>query len=909
MASGAGKQGKSAAKKRALETASEVEAARLVQDHTRLLQRLLREAVLYLDGEDGGRVFDSALAGEPAALGKLATNEAVYAARALACLATFANIAEDVAGRRRHGDISPGSDETRPRDLPGAAAWLKEAGASDEALAALYETMRVAPVLTAHPTEMRRRSVMEREHEVARLLSMRRHFLPKRDEEESDADLFRVIAILWKTRLHRPDRIMVEDEIDNTLDFVKRAILPALRALYDEWGRAFEAPNPFPIVLSLGTWIGGDRDGHPHVNDVTLRQALRFQSRHIFDFYQREVHKLGAELTICSALSPVSEDLLELARRSHESLVNRADEPYRRALIHIRNRLLATRAMLTGAAPDPRAELDAPPYHAPAEFVEELDIIRRSLEEFGGARLVGRDLRVLMQIARACGFHLLSVDLRQNSDVHEKVIAELFARSPAAVNYLSLPEWARVEALLAQLAQDRPLRWQLADYSPLVRKELAIIDAAAEAISKFGAQAIGSYIISKAASVSDILEPYVLLKQAGLISGGGAPRAMVRVAPLFETIADLEAAPTIVREWLRTPVARSLIGPGLVQEVMLGYSDSNKDGGYAASRWCVHEAAAALSKTCKEEKVSLQLFHGRGGTVGRGGGPSFSAILAQPPGSVGGRLRLTEQGEMIARKYGDEVTARKTLDSLAAAVLLATAAHKNGKQAPSARFAETMTAIGAQSFKAYRGLIDMPGFVDFFYSATPIAEIRDLKIGSRPASRTRSARIEDLRAIPWVFSWSQARMMIPGWYGFASSVRAAKPDIAVLRAMASEWPFFETLLSNMEFALAQSDMEIAAGYAALAPDQKAAARAFGLIRDEWGAVRDLVLEIKRADTLLGSQPELAESVALSRPILAPLNHLQIELLSRRRRGETGEQIELGIQLTVNGIAAGLRNTG
>jgi phosphoenolpyruvate carboxylase len=909
MANKAGRQGgASAGKKPAPDAAGDSDATRLVQEHTLLLQRLLREAVLYLDGEDGGRVFDSALSGKPSALSKLATQEAVYAARALACLATFANIAEDVAGRRRHGDISPGSDESRPRDLPGAAAWLKHSGVSDEALNELYKNMHVAPVLTAHPTEMRRRSVMEREHEVARLLSMRRHFLPKHDEEDSDADLFRVIAILWKTRLHRPDRIMVEDEIDNTLDFVKRAILPALHALYDEWARAFETPKPFPTVLTLGTWIGGDRDGHPHVNDVTLRQALRFQSRHIFDFYLREVHKLGAELTICSTLSAVSEDLLELARRSHESLVNRADEPYRRALIHIRNRLIATRALLTGASPDPRAELDAPAYHAPAEYIEELDIIRRSLEEFGGARLVGRDLRVLMQIARACGFHLLSVDLRQNSDVHEKVLAELFARSPAAVNYLSLPEWARVEALLAQLAQDRPLRWQLADYSPLVRKELGIIDAAADAISKFGAQAIGSYIISKAASVSDILEPFVLLKQSGLVSGGGAPRAMVRVAPLFETIADLEAAPTIIREWLRTPVARPLLGQGQVQEVMLGYSDSNKDGGYAASRWCVHEAAAALSETCREEKVALQLFHGRGGTVGRGGGPSFSAILAQPPGSVGGRLRLTEQGEMIARKYGDEVTAKKTLDSLAAAVLLATA-EKNGKAAASARFGETMGVLGEASFKAYRGLIEMPGFVDFFYTATPIAEIRDLKIGSRPASRTRSARIEDLRAIPWVFSWSQARMMIPGWFGFASGVRTAKPDLAVLRAMATEWPFFETLLSNMEFALAQSDIDIAAGYAALANDADVAKRAFGAISDEWSAARDLVLEIKSATALLERQPELAESVALSRPILTPLNHLQIELLSRRRRGETGEQVELGIQLTVNGIAAGLRNTG
>jgi phosphoenolpyruvate carboxylase len=882
-------------------------AAKLVQENVRLLERLLREAILYLDGEEGEKLFKRALKAQPGDLSKLSTHEAVYAARALACLSTFSNISEDVAGRRRHADLVFAADEALPRNLAGAAAWLKRRGVSDEALTALYKSMHVAPVLTAHPTEMRRRSVMEREHEVARLLQLH-HNTKKQPSDEVRDELFRTIAILWKTRLHRPDRIMVEDEIDNTLSFVKRAILPAMVTLYSDWSRDFEEPQPFPIVLSLGTWIGGDRDGHPHVNDITLRQALRFQSQLIFDFYLSEINKLGAELTITSSLAHVSEDLLELARRSHESVIQRADEPYRRALILIRQRLAATRAKLVGT-PGVEAPIDAPHYVSPSDFIQDLDVIRQSLIENGGDRLVGRSLRVLMQVARACGFHLLSVDLRQNSDVHEKVIAELFARSPAGVNYLSLPEWARVEALLAQLSQDRPLRWPLGDYSQLVRKELGILDAAAQAIANYGTAAIGSYIISKAATVSDILEAYVLMKQSGLISGGSSPRALVRVAPLFETIDDLRAAPEVISAWLRTPVARPLIGAGKVQEVMLGYSDSNKDGGYAASRWEVHQAAAALSKTCADEKVALQLFHGRGGTVGRGGGPSFSAILAQPPGSVGGRLRLTEQGEMIARKYGDELTARDTLDSLAAAVLLATAGHSPGEPTTEARFAETMSVVGEACYRGYRALLDAPNFTEFFNAATPIAEIRDLKIGSRPASRTLSPRIEDLRAIPWVFSWSQARMMLPGWFGFAAGVRASKADIGILRDMATGWPFFETLLSNMEVALAQSDMDIASAYAGLVPDAALAKRIFGIIRDEWAAARDLVLEIKQTSALLESQPDLADSVALSRPYLEPLNYLQVELLSRRRAGESGEQIQLGIQLTVNGIAAGLRNTG
>ncbi|HVZ98931.1 MAG TPA: phosphoenolpyruvate carboxylase [Caulobacterales bacterium] len=895
------------ARKRKTEAARDESAAKLVQQHVDLLEKLLREAIGYLDGKEGEALYKRALKAHPEDLSKLGTHEAMYAARALACLSTFSNIAEDVVGRRRQADLVLASDESRPLNLARAGAWLKRRGHKAEEIDALFRSLHVSPVLTAHPTEMRRRSVMEREHELSRLLGLI-HNSRRPPTEELRDELFRAVAILWKTRLHRPDRIMVEDEIDNTLSFVKRAILPAMVNLYADWARDFEELDPFPNVISLGTWIGGDRDGHPHVNDITLRQALRFQSQLILDFYLNEINKLGAELTINSTLAHVSEDLLELARRSHESAIQRADEPYRRALVLIRQRLQATRAKLANGVNGDQA-IDAPFYASPYDFIQDLEVIRQSLVQNGGERLVGRSLRVLIQIVRVCGFHLLSVDLRQNSDVHEKVVAELFARSPQGANYLSLPEWARVEALLAQLSQDRPLRWPLGEYSPLVRKELAILDAAAQAIGNFGPSAIGAYIISKASTVSDILEAFVLMKQAGLVSGGQSPRALVRVAPLFETIDDLRNAPEVVRAWLKTPVARSLIGGDKVLEVMLGYSDSNKDGGYVASRWEVYQAASKLSKTCADERVGLQLFHGRGGTVGRGGGPSYSAILAQPPGSVGGRLRLTEQGEVIARKYGEIATARDTLDSLAAATLLATAGHKPGESMAEPRFAETMSAVGEACFKAYRGLVDIPRFVDFFNAATPIAEIRDLKIGSRPASRTASPRIEDLRAIPWVFSWTQARMMLPGWFGFASGVRNAKADIAVLREMAERWPFFETMLSNMEVALAQSDMEIAAGYVGLVPDADLAERIFVVIRDEWRAARDLVLEIKQSAFLLESQPEFADSVALSKPYLEPLNHLQVELLSRRRRGETGEQIQLGIQLTVNGIAAGLRNTG
>ena len=888
------------------DTPSPTASSGQIRENVALLQRLLNEAIGYLDGPEGADIFKRALRAQPEDMHAFSTSEAIYAARAIACLATFSNISEDVVGRRRHSAARPKIEADRPRNLVAAIERLRGAADIDaQKLDALIGEMRAVPVLTAHPTEMRRRSVMEREYQLSDKLRERHEAEPAR-KAKLEEELFRFIAILWKTRLHRPDRIMVEDEITNNLAIVRHAILPALVKLYEDWSHAL--PHETATPLTLGAWIGGDRDGHPHVNDVTLRQALRFQSQLIIDYYIQEVDALGAELSISTSLAGVSEDVLELARRSHETLVSNADEPYRRALRLVRQRLLATRAFLADRYANEQP--DAPHYPTPADFIYDVKTLRESLIANGGERLVGNRLRNLIRIARVCGFHLLAIDLRQNQDVHEQVIAELYARSPAAVDYLALSEEQRIELLLQQLAHVRPLRWPLADYSALVRKELAILDAAADAIGAYGPNVIGSYIISKASSVSDILETYVLMKQAGLVYGGAAPRALMRVAPLFETIGDLENAPDIMRAWFATPVADPLIqSMGGVQEIMLGYSDSNKDGGYAASRWCVHEAASTLADTCRNAGAAPQFFHGRGGTVGRGGGPSFSAVLAQPPGSVAGRMRLTEQGEMIARKYGDERAARDTLDSLAAAVLMASAEPNAAGRAPNAQFEKTMSTMAKASYQAYRALIDAPGFTNFFATATPISEIRDLKIGSRPASRSKSTRIEDLRAIPWVFSWSQARIMLPGWFGFAGGVDQAKPDLLALRDMVEEWPFFETLISNMEVALAQSDMNIASHYAALCPDKKLAKTIFGRIENEWKAARDLVLSIKNISSLLELQPDLADSVSLSRPFLEPLNFLQVEFLSRRRAGESGEQIQLGVQLTVNGIAAGLRNTG
>jgi phosphoenolpyruvate carboxylase len=883
--------------------------SRHVGQNVRFLDGLLTDAIRYLDGEAAAALVERAsrVAGSKGdedlegLFDDLSSDQALFLARAFACHSMLANIGEDIAGRRRHAEDEAAPGDDRPRTLPAAVEALERSGAKPAEVGALLAALDVSPVLTAHPTEVRRRAVVDREAEISRLMALRRHHLPPSLDARIRGDLFREIGLLWRTRLHRPEKITPADEIRNALAIVRDSMLPALVELYAMWGdRLGEA---FPTPLKLGSWLGGDRDGHPGVDGETLRLALRSQARLIFNFYADEVRRLWFDLAVSAELAAVSDDLRRLAAGSPEHSVHRQDELYRLALESIHDRLSATANLLAGGSYPAKS----PPYAAAADFIADLEIVRTSLTQNLGERLVGSRLMTLLQVARACGFHLLAIDLRQNADVHERVLAELFARAGAQGDYLSLDEAGRQALLIAELAHERPLRSPFTDYSEETARELAILDAAAEAVRLYGEEALGAYVISKAATVSDLLEALVLLKQAGVVACGPEPYSAVRVAPLFETIGDLDAGPEVLRAWLNLPISRCVLGRPPIQEVMLGYSDSNKDGGYVASRRGVARAASALAAECRAANVGLQLFHGRGGSVGRGGGPAAEAVLAQPPGTVQGRLRMTEQGEMIARRYGDQPTARRNMDGLVAAVLMASRKQAGkGERAADA----ALDTLATHSFAAYRELVyDTPGFEDFFWSATPIAEIVHLNIGSRPASRTQSRRIEDLRAIPWVFSWSQARFMLPGWYGFAGGARRAGLSATQLSDVMGEDDFFATLLSNMELALAQADMGIAAKYAALSPDTALAGRLFDQIRREHDEAAALALAIRGGTSLLDDQPDLAESVVMAATAVDPLNHLQLELLSRRRAGDEDEQVRLAIQLTVAGVAAGLRNTG
>lgn len=833
-----------------------------------------------------------------AELGALSLDDTLAFTRGFMLFSMLANLAED---RQMAG--SAGAAPEAAFGLSDAVALLAEKGVSRADVLALLARARVTPVLTAHPTEVRRKSMIDHKTRIAELMGLRdlgrTHAGPG---ETVEAAIRRQVALLWQTRPLRRERIRVADEIETALAWLRDDFLPVMPALAQGWAEALgTVPPPF---LTIGSWIGGDRDGNPNVNADTLRLAMRANAEVLFAWYLDQVHALGAELSISAELAPIPDAVQRLADASGDTAAARADEPYRRALTGLYARLAATAELLTGLPPVRPARVLADPYPAPADFLADLDSLAEGAARAGAG---GGALDALRIAVRQFGFHLATLDLRQNSDVHEASVAELLRLAGEDAAYSGLDEAARVALLRAELVSPRLLTTPLAPPSERTASELAIFRAAAEARARHGAAAITTTIVSKTTSLSDLLEPMLMMREAGLLTPGPAPVPGLMVVPLFETIADLEAAPRIMADFLALPGAADAARARGAQEVMIGYSDSNKDGGYLTSTWSLHKASAALAEVFRGAQVPIQLFHGRGGSVGRGGGSSFAAIRAQPPGTVNGRIRITEQGEVIAAKYGTPEAAARTLDTMAAATVLATLDPPAIPAADRARFEAAMDRLSDDAFAAYRALVyGEPGFRAFFRAMTPIREIATLKIGSRPPSRTASDAIEDLRAIPWVFSWAQARVMLPGWYG-AGQALSAFPDKGLLTAMAAEWPFFQAMLANMEMVLAKSDMEIAARYAELAGPE--GAPLFAAIRSGWSHAVDGLLAATGQSRLLERNPALDTSIRLRLPYIEPLNLLQVELMKRHRAGEDDPRIAEGLQLSINAIATALRNSG
>ncbi|OBA85455.1 phosphoenolpyruvate carboxylase [Mycolicibacterium elephantis] len=844
----------------------------------------------------------------------IAIRKAIPVIRAFTHFALLANVAEDIHRERRRAIHVAAGEPPQPSSLAATYAKLDTAQLDSARVSEALAGAVVSPVITAHPTETRRRTIFLTQHRITELMRQRLH-----GDDDVEDELRRHILTMWQTALVRLSRLQIQDEIETGLRYYPASffeVIPRVNAevrtaLSTRWPDARLLEEP---ILRPGSWIGGDRDGNPNVTAEVVRLATGEASFTALDHYFSELAALEEELSMSARLVRTSDELTALADKCVDPA--RADEPYRRALRAIRGRLTSTAAEILDRQPEHELDLGLPRYLTSRELLADLDVVDASLRGNGSAVIADDRLAVLRESVRVFGFHLCGLDMRQNSDVHEEVIAELLAWAGVHPDYRSLAERDRVELLAAELATRRPLVKPDAELSELARKELDIVAAAARAVRVFGPLAVPNYIISMCESVSDFLEAAVLLKEAGLLDVSATPRyAPVGIVPLFETIEDLQRGASVLEAALDVPAYRAAVSArGDNQEVMLGYSDSNKDGGYLAANWALYRAELDLVASARKAGIRLRLFHGRGGTVGRGGGPSYEAILAQPPGAVNGSLRLTEQGEVIAAKYAEPQSAHRNLETLLAATLEATLLDVEGLGDDADPAYRVLDDLAARARRAYSKLVhDTPGFVDYFKASTPVSEIGALNIGSRPTSRKPTTSIADLRAIPWVLAWSQSRVMLPGWYGtgtaFEEYIAGGDEQLQVLQELYRRWPFFRTVLSNMAQVLAKSDMGLAARYSELVEDETLRRRVFDKIVAEHGRTIRMHKLITGHDDLLADNPALARSVFNRFPYLEPLNHLQVELLRRYRSGDTDELVQRGILLTMSGLATALRNSG
>ena len=907
-----------------------------LRDDIRLLGRILGDTLREQEGEEAYALienirriavrFRKTQDGRDRAelenvLDALSPDETLRVVRAFSTFSQLSNIAEDLHhNRRRRAHLKAGSPP-QEGSFHLALERAKEKNIDVDSLQAFFDKALISPVLTAHPTEVQRKSVLNCHLIISSLLSDRdRIDMTPEELSINEETLHRFILILWHTRLLRSTKLTVQDEVKNGLSFYDYTFLREIPKLYAGLERQAEQVYgqhlKIPSFLRVGSWIGGDRDGNPFVTHKVMLDAAERHSSTALAYYMAEAELLSDRLSLTTRLVEVSAELEELAKKCPGDTVGREDEPYRLVLLGIYARLVAT----TERMGHPVAHLrpvskSVLPYANADEFIAELDIIIDSLEYHHATYLARGRMADLRRAAEVFGFHLAPIDMRQHSGIHEQVVSELLATA-GIENYSGLDEVARRNTLLKALQAGKVLAPKAENFSEVVRGELQLMQAAAEIHQRFGRAALPNYIISKTDAASDMLEVALMVQQTGLLEAGKSPALHINIIPLFETIADLQGCGPIMDELFSIPFYRELLkNRDNTQEVMLGYSDSNKDGGYLTANWELYKAEVELVKVFGKHGVELRLFHGRGGTVGRGGGPSYQAILAQPPGSVNAQIRITEQGEVISSKYSDPEIGRRNLEILVAATLEATLVHHHGDDSTMPEFHRIMESLSGAAFSSYRKLVyETPGFTEYFFSATPIREIAELNIGSRPSARRATNNIEDLRAIPWVFSWSLNRAILPGWYGFGSAAqkfveREGEAGLKQLQLMNKNWAFFRGLLSNMDMVLSKTDMGIASRYAELVQDEKLRKQIFGEIEAEWQRTVDMLFAITGASTLLEDNPTLARSLTTRTPYIDPLNHLQVSLLHRHRAGDANEKVKRGIHLTINGIAAGLRNSG
>ncbi len=857
--------------------------------------------------------------------------------RAFDWLSLLANTAEDVHLERRRRFHRAARSTPQPGSLGATFDRLRSFGVDDGLIIDVIGTLAVSPVITAHPTEVRRQTILDMLRHVADVLDERSRLDPDDPAfDDTEQQLHVSILSLWQTALLRLSKLRVRDEINEALRYYPASLFRIIPALTRDLERLaadeLDAPGiAASTAVQMGSWIGGDRDGNPFVTADVMRLAIGRHAHVALGHHLATLHRLGRELSMSARLITPTAELNALADASGDDSPFRVDEPYRRALRGMHARLHAFAAATIDGdvddVPGPAPAVPRPPYASIDELLADLDIVDASLRSHGAGSLADAHVEPARRAAAIFGAHLCGLDMRQNSAIHEAVVADLLAGAGVHPDYLALSEGERVVLLTAELGSPRLLRHPGADYANQTLDELAVLDEAARSVRRVGTRAIPHVVISMAQNVSDVLEVAVLLKEVGLVetsSGSKPAQARLDIVPLFETIGDLADSAATLRAMLDNPVYRQLVrSRGDQQEVMIGYSDSNKDGGYFASQWNLFAAQDALVEVAQSAGVRLRLFHGRGGTVGRGGGPAYQAILAQPPRSVDRAIRLTEQGEMVAAKYSTPALARRNLETLLAATIEASCLDAEQLGAPAEGFTDTMQRLADSAFDAYRSLVyGDDRFVEFFRSITPTNEIATLNVGSRPASRKQSLAIEDLRAIPWVFGWTQCRLMIPGWYGAGSAFEAVADAHADTDAESSgdvgerfarmyrEWPFFTSIVNNMGMVLAKTDIDIGRRYAdVLVQDDATRHDIFGRIEAEHVLTRRWHERITGSPDPLADNPLLARSLRNRYPYLDPLHVMQVDLLRRYRDGDHDELVERGIQLTINAIATGIRNSG
>ncbi|HJS71999.1 MAG TPA: phosphoenolpyruvate carboxylase [Acidimicrobiia bacterium] len=844
-----------------------------------------------------------------ALLSKLDTGEVIPLVRAFTTYFYLANVAEQV-----HRIEEMASDE---RYLHQTVDRIMEADLGQSLLDEIVARFEVRPVFTAHPTEAARRSILTKRSELADLLDRRL----QSDNEDRIALLDRrsseLIDQIWQTDELRTDRPTVVDEARSALYYLvglAERVLPGLNEIIETQLHRL-SPDANPTPLRFGTWVGGDRDGNPEVTSETTLETLALQHDRGLTLLIMAIEDLSEELSMSSVLTSPSSALEQALDEGRQVLTEvwqresarTAGAPYRLMCSYIHAKLINTRSRIkSGAEHSPGRD-----YQHPDEMIADLDLIASSLRQSRGQLIADGAVARVRRAARLLGFQMAVLDIRQHSVRHRAALEELFAK--IGVDYAAMADLERTETLSKELVGMRPLSGPATSLSEESGETLATFHSIRAAHRRYGRQVIESYIISMTETPAHVLEAAVLAREAGLVDLN-QDLADLGFVPLVETIEDLRHSGTLLDGLLTDPNYRRLVSlRGDRQEVMLGYSDSNKVGGIAASQWEIYKAQRVMRSVAERHGVQLTLFHGRGGTIGRGGGPTHAAILAQPFGTVDGTLKITEQGEVISEKYGNPEIAARNLELMVASVLESSLLHRQSRRSKQTlhQWTEATDCFAAAAYESYRELATDPHLVPYFLSSTPVEELGKMNIGSRPSRRPGGVGgIDDLRAIPWVFGWTQTRQIVPGWFGVGSGLRQAREEgyADLLNEMAREWSFMRTFISNVEMTLFKTDLHVSASYVngLVEPAHRGL---LDLIQDEYDTTVSEVLALKGASHLLEDSPLLQRTLEVRDIYLDPINYLQVSLLARKRRGEESPELDRALLLTVNGIAAGMRNTG